>query len=278
MVAIALGLGAALSWGLADFVGGLKSRSLAVLVVLLVSQGAGLVLITTVVAAGVGERPDAGALAAAAGSACAGLVGLAAFYRGLAIGAMAVVAPISATAAVIPVTFGIATGERPSLLQGAGVAAALAGVVLASREPPHGEASGRRARGVGLAMLAAVGFGCFFVLIDSASDQDAAWAIFANRVTGVSLLLLIALAVRPGRPPSADVLPLAAVGLLDIGANGLYVLSAAEGLVSVAAVLASLYPVVVILLARAVLRERVSRLQGAGALVALVGVALISAG
>jgi len=278
VVAIALGLGAALSWGLADFVGGLKSRSLAVLLVLLVSQGAGLVLITAIVAAGVGSPPGAGALAAAAASACAGLVGLAAFYRGLAIGAMAVVAPISATAAVIPVTFGIATGERPSLVQGAGVAIALTGVVLASREPPHGEAAARRAKGVGLALLAAVAFGSFFVLIDSASEQDAAWAIFANRVTAVSVLLLIATALRPGLPKPADLLPLAAIGLLDIGANGLFVLSAAEGLVSVAAVLASLYPVVVILLARAVLKERVSRLQGAGALVALAGVVLISAG
>lgn len=279
MISIALGLGAALSWGLSDFIGGIKSRRLPVLSVLLVSQGTGLVLIGAVVAAGVGEAPGAGALVAAAASAVAGLLGLACFYRGLAIGAMAVVAPISATAAAIPVTVGIATGERPSALQGVGVAVALAGVVLAAREPADREASGRTAAGVGLALLAAVGFGCFFVLIDTASEQDLTWAVFANRVTGVSLLILIALALRPSPlPPRRDVPPLAAIGALDLGANGLFVLSASKGLVSVAAVLASLYPVVVILLARAVLKERVSRLQGVGAAVALAGVALISAG
>ena len=246
----------------------------------LLSQVTGLVLISCIVAARAEPFFSSGDAAAAAASGLCGAVGLAAFYRGLAVGAMSVVAPISATAAVIPVSVGVATGERPSALQGVGVAIALGGVALASRESADRAGSGGPvAAGVGLALLAAVGFGLFFVGMDAASDDDVFWAIFVNRVTSVALLATAAAATRPrlgvGR---GDAGTLMAIGVLDILANTLFAIASTEGLVSLVAVLGSLYPVTTVLLARLVLHERVARAQQAGVAGALAGVVLIGAG
>lgn len=224
------------------------------------------------------EGPPAGEhLAYASLSGVAGAAGLTAFYRGLAVGAMAVVAPISATAAGIPVIVGLATGERPGGVQAAGLALAMAGVVLASRE--EAEERSALAAGVGLALVAAVGFGCFFLAMDVASDGDVFWAVLMNRLTSVALLATAALVLRPRLAVGAvSTRALVAVGMFDITANSLFALGSTEGLVSVVAVLASLYPVVVVVLAHLVLRERVRRLQLGGAAAAILGVALISAG
>lgn len=248
----------------------------------LLSQAAGLVLVVAIVGVRAEGPPPVEHLAVACASGVAGVAGLMAFYRGLAIGAMAVVAPISATAAVIPVVVGLAGGERPSGMQAAGLAVAMVGIVLASREAPkEGGAArgGRMAAGAGLALVAAAGFGCFFVAMDRASDEDVFWAILANRITGVSLLALGALLLRPRLAVgAASARALVAAGTLDITANGLFAVASNEGLVSVAAVLASLYPVVVVVLAHALLGERVRRLQQGGAAAAVAGVVLISAG
>lgn len=284
MLTVALALSASLSWGAADFLGGLKSRSLPILTVLAVSQAAGLATIALVVALR-GKGPPGGEFALwAALAAVGGTSGLAAFYRGLSVGAMAIVAPISATGAALPVVFGLVTGESPSAAQLAGIALAIAGVVLASREePPPDEATdSRRARtaaGVGLALLAAAGFGSFFILMGEASEGDALWAILVNRIAGASVLVGLALALGSRRPGnSAEAAQLALIGVLDMSANALYALATTEGLLSVAAVLASLYPVVVVALASLVLRERIRPGQRAGVVAALAGVALISAG
>src|SRR6476661_5097297 len=138
MAAFALAFASSVAWGTADFIGGLKSRSLPLLNVLLLSQGVGLVVIGAFVAIR-GEGAPGGDFAVfAALSGIAGIVGVAAFYRGLAVGNMGVVAPISACAAVVPVVVGIATGDRPSGVQSLGLVLALAGVVLASREEGAG--------------------------------------------------------------------------------------------------------------------------------------------
>ena len=279
MLAVALGLAASLSWGISDFLGGLKSRTLQLLTVLVLSQGIGLLGVTVIVLARGRAAPDLDHVAYACLSGVAGAMGLAAFYRGLAVGAMAVVAPISGTAAVLPVAFGLITGERPGALQAAGIVLAIVGVVLASRELPEEGGPPQVATGAGLALLSALGFGTFFVAMDAASEQDVFWAIFFNRVTSFSILALAALVIRPrlsvGR---ADLSALLVIGGLDISANALFAAATTEGLVSVVAVLASLYPVVTVLLARVVLGERVRRLQEAGVVVVLAGVALISAG
>jgi drug/metabolite transporter (DMT)-like permease len=280
MVAIALGLAASLSWGIADFLGGIQSRRMPVVAVVLGSQLAGLVLIGVIVAARGEALPGGDFLLFAALSSVGGIVGLTAFYKALSIGAMGVVAPLSSTAAVIPVAVGIATGERPSVLQGIGVAVAIGGVILAAREASD-EAQHSRAvsAGVGLALISAVGFGCFFLAIDRASDDDVIWAVCVNRTVSVTLLGLALLATRTKvRVKAADMRILAIVGMLDISANALFAVAATKGLVSVVAVLSSLYPVMTVILARVVLKERLHAVQRFGAFAALAGVALISAG
>ncbi|HEX8744898.1 MAG TPA: DMT family transporter [Thermoleophilaceae bacterium] len=318
MAAIALGFASAVVWGAADFLGGVKSRQLQLLTVLLVSQAAGLVAVLAWAAAR-GEGPPAEVVPWALANAVSGTVGLAAFYRALAVGAMGVVAPISASAAVIPVVVGVAGGERPGAVQLAGIVVAIAGVAVASYEPPDaplaepgaatatanrggsdpgrrplperdsGGSAGprgprtpsgpRRSSGAGLALVAAAGFGVFFVGLDEGSNHDLVWTLVLGRTLSTAILAVAALAMRPSlRMTGRDSSAVVAVGLLDMGANALFAAGSTLGLVSVVAVLGSLYPVTTLVLARFVLGERLHRIQRGGALVALVGVALISAG
>jgi len=277
VLAIALALGASLSWGLGDFVGGLKSRSLHVLTVLVLSQVVGLAAaLTWVVASGDGF-PGWPATAWAAAAGASGCVGIGTLYRGMAIGAMGIVAPISAVAAVIPFTVGIASGERPSVLQVFGILLALVGVGVASREPSH--KGGGRADGIGLALMAALAFGLYFVFADRAADESIPYAVATAR--GVSLLLALVAALVVGaalRPGRASLPALATVGLCDVGANMLFSLATTRGFLSVVSVLSALYPVATVVLAALVLHERVSPIQRSGVAVALVGAALITAG
>jgi drug/metabolite transporter (DMT)-like permease len=280
MGAVLLAFASSVSWGVADFIGGLKSRALPLLNVLIASQVTGLVLIAAFVVIR-GEGAPGGDFAVfAALSAVAGVTGLAAFYRGLAVGNMGVVAPISACAAVVPVVVGIATGDRPSAAQAVGLALALAGVVLASREEvAEGKPPKRTAPGAGLAIVSALGFGFFFLGIDRASDADVAWAMLVNRITGVTLLLTAAAVLRPPiRARSRDLPALFTVGALDVGANGMFAVAATEGLVSVVSVVSALYPLTTVALAAIVLRERPHRLAQVGVVTALTGVVLIAAG
>ena len=236
-----------------------------------------MLLVGVLVAARGGGPPDAHFLVYGALAGLSGLIGLAAFYRGMAVGAMAVVAPISATGAAIPVVVGVATGDRPSAIQGAGLLVALVGVVIASRE--RGTAGARLAAGTGLALAAAAGFGGFFVGMDAASDGGVLWALLAARAFDVALLAGVALLLRPGLALGGrDTRDIVAVGLFDVSANALFALASTEGLVSLVAVVASLYPVVTIFLARAVLGERVRTSQGVGVVLALAGVAAIAGG
>ncbi|MEX2210907.1 MAG: DMT family transporter [Gaiellaceae bacterium] len=282
MTGVAFALGASLSWGVSDFLAGLKSRSLPVVAVLAISQPAGLVLVAIALLAIGGAAPTAGEAAWAAAAGAVGLLALAAFYRGLSAGAMSVVAPVSATGAAVPLVVGLARGERPSALQAAGVALALVGVVLASREAEEGARRGSRvAAGFGFALVAALGFGFFFVAADAASEGGASvlWITLVLRAASSTLVLAAAFAVRPRLPRDPATLGvLLLVGALDMGANVAFAAASTRGLVSVVSVLSSLYPVVVVLLARTVLKERIARAQQAGVVLALAGVALISAG
>jgi drug/metabolite transporter (DMT)-like permease len=277
MTAIFLALGASLSYGLGDFLGGLTSRRTHVLRVLVVSQAAGAAAVVVWVALADEPFLGLGATLAAVGAGLGGVSGLAALYRGMAIGAMGVVAPISSMAAAIPFAVGVARGERPSLLQFLGAVVALAGLGLVSRT--NEELRGRVAAGVGLALLAAVGFGFYFVLLDVAADESPSWAVLVARLSSSALALAASLAAGLSLGlPRRLLLPVLGVGLCDVGANVLFALATTKGLVSVVSVLTSLYPAVTVALAAALLRERVGgiRLVGAGAV--LAGAALLTAG
>ena len=277
MIAIALALGASLAWGVGDFIGGIKSRVLPVLTVLAISQLAGFagVLVWLFVAGEV--FPGWHSLAWAAAAGVGGCLGLGSLYRGLAIGAMGIVAPVSAVSAAIPFVVGVASGERPAALQLLGILVALAGVALAAREPTA--AGSRRATGIGLALLAALGFGLFFVFLDRAAEDSVPWAVTTAR--GVSSVIALAVAIAVGaslRPGSAHMPALLAVGLCDVAANVLFGLASTRGFLSVVSVLAALYPVVTVALAAVVLHERIAPSQRLGVAGALAGAALITAG
>jgi drug/metabolite transporter (DMT)-like permease len=275
VLAAALALAASAAWGVGDFLGGLRSRTLAALAVMGLSQPFGLVVLA--LAAGIRARgPEGAGVLWACPSAVFGTLGLAAFYRGMATGAITIVAPVAGAAAVVPVAYGLATGDRISALQTAGIAAALVGVVLASRErgPVRGVASG-----VGWALVAALGFGGYFVPMHAAGAVDPLWASLVFRLTSVPLVWTALCVLRPPLAPAWRHLPvLAAIGILDTGGNLLFAAASEHGLVSVVSVLGSLYPVGTVLLARLVLGERVARTQEAGVVLALAGVVLVSGG
>jgi drug/metabolite transporter (DMT)-like permease len=274
-----LALAASLSWGLGDFLAGLRTRRLPVVTVLVVSQAAGLASIALVVALRGAGPPEARYLGYAALAGAGGAVGLAALYRGLAVGPMSIVAPISATAAVVPVVFGVLSGERPSAAQGVGIALAVAGVLLAARAPRTDGLGPTVAAGVGLALVAALAFGLLLVALGEASEGDALWGTLTMRATSFGLLSLVALALRPSFAlVQRDFPVLLLIGVLDTLGNALFALATTKSLLSLAAVLGQLYPVVTVLLARIVLGERLSGGQAAGVAGAFAGVALITAG
>jgi drug/metabolite transporter (DMT)-like permease len=215
------------------------------------------------------------AWAAAAG--VGGCLGIGALYRGMAIGAMGIVAPVSAVSAVIPFAVGIGSGERPGPLQIAGVALALLGVAVASREPA--DRGGGRAAGIGLALVAAFGFGLYFVFADRAADESVPYAVATARGVSLGIALVAALAVGVSLRPGRSFLPaLVVIGLCDVGANMLFSLATTRGYLSIVSVLSALYPVVTVALAAIVLHERVARTQRLGVVGALAGAAMITAG
>ncbi len=209
-----------------------------------------------------------------------GAMALGAFYRALAIGTMSIVAPISASGVAVPVLVGVATGDRPSAVQAVGLAVTVAGVLLASREPASSADAARAGRlSIGLALVAAVGIGTYFVITDTVADESVLWLLFLGRLAATPLILGAILAMRaPVVARGRDAGQIVLIGQLDLAATGLYALANTKGLLSVVAVVGSLYPVVTVLLARAVLSERLHRSQAAGVALAFAGVALVAAG
>jgi len=277
-LAAALALCGALSWGLGDFLGGLAARRLALLVVLAVSQAIGLAGVSLWVVLAGDPFPGFGELLPAVGAGIAGLVGLAALYRGLAVGAMGIVAPISAASPVVPLVVDAAQGSVPSPLQLGGVAVVLVGIAALAREPG---APGRAgfAAGAGLAVVAALGFGLFVVGIDAGADESAPWAVVAARSASVAIALVAILATSTQlRVPRRTLPLLVGIGAFDTGANVLVALATTYGAAGIVAVLSALYPVVTVALARLVLGEElgVSRRLAGG--LAIAGAALVAAG
>jgi drug/metabolite transporter (DMT)-like permease len=281
MTGIALGFGAAICWGFADFLGGLRTRRLTLALVLVVSQLCGLAAIVAVVVAADLEIATGSDVAPALIAGLCQLAGIAALYRALAIGTMSVISPVSASgAAILPVVVGVAAGERPGALQVTGMAVAFAGVALATRTEGGAAGAGSSREALALSAVAALGFGGFFVGMDAAADStDPLGALMIARGAAVAALLGALVLARPRLGgTAADVPALALIGLLDVGANACFALGTETGLLSIVAVLASLYPVATVVLARAVLGERLVTVQAVGVTLALAGVALIATG
>lgn len=278
MLGIALALASSVAWGISDFLGGLQSRRISALTVLIVSQPVGLVLALSVALAIGGDPLSAREVALGAAAGVAAVLALGAFYRAMALGSISVVSMIGALGVVVPVVAGLAQGEEPAAIQGVGGAAAIVGVVLVAREPdPEWRAAGRAS--IGLAAVAALGFGAFFLFLDASAGDQPAWTIVAARCGGVATLLVAAAWVRPSlRIPSRLWPALLAIGCFDIAANSLFAVATNHGLLALVAVAGSLYSAVTVLLARLFLAERLRGSRLAGIPLALAGVALIVAG
>jgi drug/metabolite transporter (DMT)-like permease len=222
---------------------------------------------------------DLGYLGWALAAAVVGVVALTCFYEALAAGTMGVVAPIAAVGVVVPVAVGIGQGDRPGIWQGIGVLLAFAGVFLAAG--PQRDESGARPsrRPLVLAAVAAAGFGSVLVCVAHGARTSTVMTLLAMRVTSVALLVLLAVAGRAAVTAHVRDLPLLAViGAGDVGANAAMAVASTRGLLSVVAVLSSLYPAVTVLLARVVHAERLTRVQTVGVVAALAGVTLIASG
>jgi drug/metabolite transporter (DMT)-like permease len=276
VVAVLTALAASSCWGVADFFGGLQSRRLSVVTVTLGVEGAGLAIVAVLVAVTATPPPHAGQAVWAMAAGVSGVVGLGAFYRALAVGTMSIVAPVSSMGVALPVLVGLAGGDRLSAAQSAGLACAVAGVLLAGRE--RGE-TGASTRGLALALAAAAGFGGYFVGAAQAAEGGVLWTLLLGRAAAMPVLAAVGAATGARLVPATrDAARLAAIGALDLSATGLYALATTKGELAIVSVLGALYPVTTVILARGVLGERLTRAQDLGVLAALAGVALIAAG
>ncbi|MER6002198.1 EamA family transporter [Nonomuraea sp. NPDC051941] len=272
---VILATACAVVYGTADFFGGLATRRSQVLSVVVLSQIAGLVLILALLPVLPGTA-GAAALSWGLAAGLAGAAGLVLFYRALATGVMSVVAPTTAvTSAALPVVFGLATGERPAFWALVGIALALCSVLLVSQDRST-DRQGSLAS-VLTALAAGAGFGGFFILLAMAPDDAGLWPLVGARVSSITTVALLALVTRRAlRPGPGSLHIIVAAGVLDMAANVLYLLAQQDGLLSLVAVLVSLYPASTLLLARQVLGERLRAIQVAGVACALGAVALIA--
>ncbi|MGW0909018.1 EamA family transporter [Streptomyces sp. NPDC002853] len=280
-------LATSLMYGLADFGGGLLTRRIPALTVVVASQTIAVIVLGVIVVTTGGWTEWGPQLWFAVAAGLLGPVAMLAFYKALAIGPMSVVSPLASVGVVVPVAVGLFMGERPGVPQFAGLTVAIVGIVLAGGPELRGAPVQRQA--VLLTLLAAFGFGAVLALISEASSNLTGLflALFVQRVTnvaagGAALFVSVkrggvALPEGTGMRLLWAALPaLAFVGLADVAANGTYSIAAQNGPVTLAAVLSSTYPVITALAARAVLKERLRGVQAAGAGLALVGTVLLA--
>ena len=280
-VASALALTSALVYGAADFLGGLATkRGSTVFSAVVWSQATGLLLVLLALPLLPPASPTAADLAWGAASGLAGGIGLAFLYRGLAVGVMSVVAPVTAVCAVIiPVAVGVALGERPSGAASAGIVLALVAIVLISQSGET-DGGGKRARtGVPIAIASGVAIGIFLVCLERTGPAAGLWPLVPARVVSVSFFAVAGILARESLVPRRESWSIVVGGgALDMVANVLYLLAVRQGPLSIVATLTSLYPAGTILLARIVLHERLRFVQQAGVACAVLAIVLIVAG
>jgi drug/metabolite transporter (DMT)-like permease len=290
-VAYVLALLSAASYGAADFLGGLASRGMATVTVVVVSQASGLIVLVALLPFLSDALPSSRDMWWGLAAGLAGSIGVALLYQALSIGTMAIVAPVTAVCAVIiPVAAGVLLGERPPAHTIAGIGVALVAIVLVSQQGPAagGEMSARGAlpAGLGLALVSGVAIGVFFLTLAQTADEAGLWPLVSARAVSLVLFggFVLVRAVLIGRrerrsdesglPRQALTLALSG-GVLDMLANALYLLAVREGPLTGVVTLSSLYPASTVVLARVVLHETLQGAQMAGIAAALVAVVLI---
>ncbi len=316
MAAIVLALLSSLGWGLSDFLGGLRSRSLPLRAVVAGMLCGGLLTAAAAALVRGSGYPGNAILLPGVIAGCGSVVAISSLYKGLAIGSMSIVAPISAAYPVVPVVYGLLTGERPSAVQYAGMALIFAGVIVASYvrgpAPGHSEAatvpssggaggvtivplpdlgegiverarrdaSAHRPRtlaSIGFGVVAAIASGVVLTALSTAADTDAYWGLMVMRAVALAIVLVVVAVGRSGFGVRAAQAPsLLAIGALDTVATGLFGVATTYGFLSVVSVIASLFPLGTIALARLLLRERIQPHQNVGVAAALAGVAIVA--
>ncbi|WP_309067732.1 DMT family transporter [Microbacterium sp.] len=278
MTAILLALASAVAYGVSDFFGGVFSKRHSAWTIAFWGQ-IGSLLTAGLLALWVGGRPDRLDLLWAAVAGVGSALGTAFLYRGLASGRMSVVAPVSAVvSAGVPIVVGVATGERPAALTWVGIAVGLAAIWLVARAPdPAGGTREGVAASVRDGVLAGAGFGAYFAAIGQVREEAGLWPNAASMVVAAVLLLIVVLAVRaplrlPWRRTGLALLP----GMLGAVALTLFLLASQQGLLTVVAVIASLYPAATVILAALVLHERIHRSQAVGLAACAAAVALVA--
>jgi drug/metabolite transporter (DMT)-like permease len=285
-MAVLLGVLVAASFGSGDFLGGQASKRSPTLTVLLVAQGTA-VAGAVIVALAVGARVATHDIVFGALAGCVNIVGIGLLYQGLAVAPMGVVAPLTAvSASVLPVAWGLATGERPSVVVIIGVAFAIAAGALISRQPAPGTAPTGQPpanTGVALALGAGACLGTSLIFYLQTSSASGLWPVLAARVAAL-VLVALALAVVAARhvalpfPDGTGRTFALGAGVLDVTATTLLLLAVRRGLVLVVAPLAALAPAATVVLARFVLDERLHAGQRIGLVLALIGLVLVAAG
>jgi drug/metabolite transporter (DMT)-like permease len=278
-VVVLLALGSALSYGLSDFIGGLLARRARVFAVAVVGQststaGTG---VAALLFPGDPTTPDWvwGSIAGVGSG-----LGAVFLYRGLASGRMSVVAPLSAVAAaLLPVVVGFISGERPTLVTWLGVVCAFPAIWLVARAADPAPADRARRAGVADGLFAGLGFGALFTALGQVENGSGLGPLALAQATSVVSIIVLAIGLRqPWLPRHRGEVAASSAGLLGALATLLFLLSTQAGLLTVAAVLSSLYPVTTVLLAALLLHERIHRFQGVGLVLAGAAVALVAGG
>lgn len=281
MASIPLSLLAACCWGTADFIGGIVSRRNAIPGVMLTVLGVGLTASLAYVLIAAEAVPSREAILYATVGGALGSAGLSLFYLAMSLGKLGVVTPIAATGVAVPVIVGVVGGDTLPGMVAAGMALAVTGIIISSIEGSEEELHEDKSSGpkvVAIALLSALGLGCYYVFSEPAYEESVAWTLVFGRAVAVPLLLAYVIAKAVKVPAGRDRGLLVGGGLFDVSATALVGLALAGSALSVVAVLSSLYPVVTIFLAFLILRERLRPVQALGAFLALAGVVLIAAG
>jgi drug/metabolite transporter (DMT)-like permease len=267
-------LSAAAAWGSGDFTGGMAARRVGPFHTVLISYSVGLLALVFLALTRLERLPPLVDLMWGALAGLLGMVGLGFLFRGFAAGRMGIVAPVSAVlAAAIPVIFAAFTEGLPQELQLIGFGLALVSIWLLSRP----ERLGGRPAGLGMALLAGLGFGSFFTALGQIGESAVFWPLVAGRLAACTLMVAFALATRrPIIPRLSPLRLLTLAGVLDVGGNLFFLLAIQSGRLDVAAVLASLYPAVTAILARLINKEHMARLQMTGVAVAVLAIVLIT--
>ena len=281
-MAYLLALLAAGFYGAADFTGGIATRRAAALPVVLISQAVGLVMVALAIPLLPAATPSRADLWWGAVAGVTGGSGVALLYRALAIGTMSVVAPVTAVIAVaLPVLTSIVLGERPGRLAVVGIVLGVLSIALVSRSSSTEVRAGQgmRTSGVGTAFIAGIGIGLFLIALAQTRQEAGLWPLLTDRIASVAFFAIVIAVTRSSlrMPMNLTALALGG-GALDMTANALYMVAVRIGPFSPVVTLVSLYPASTVLLARAILGERLSAWQAAGVVCALIAVVLIVSG